>query len=55
MCGLGAKTWLESLSTGHIGRDYGEKLGREVQLLAKQRDRHAINAPRLIRWLAKAK
>jgi hypothetical protein len=52
--GHDSQAWLDGLRTGRVGRDYGAALGREVESLAVQRDREAIKAGRLIKWLAKA-
>ena len=55
MSGDAAGPWLASLRTGPLGMDYAESLRREVDATAVQRDRDAIKAGRLLRWLAKAR
>lgn len=55
LSGNDAGPWLATLRTGPVGRDYAEKLRRELVTVAVQRDRDAIKFGRLARWLAKAK
>ena len=45
--------WLRSLQTGAVGEDYAATLRDELSALAVQRDREAIEAGTLLRWLAR--
>ena len=53
MSGDATDRWREGLWAGPVGTDFAEDLRKELDALAVRRDRDAIEAGTLLRWLAR--